>query len=68
MSSKNNPFNFKTGGGILKKLVIAAVVVTLIVMVIKAPGESAGVANDALDGGGDVIDSLITFFRSVRNG
>ncbi|MGW4829747.1 hypothetical protein ACWEOG_19345 [Amycolatopsis japonica] len=67
MSSKN-PFNFKTGGGILKKLVIAAVVLAIIVMVIKAPGESAGVATDALDGGSDVIDSLITFFRSIRNG
>ncbi|MFJ8912313.1 hypothetical protein [Amycolatopsis sp. NPDC102389] len=68
MASKNNPFNIKTGGGILKKLIITAVVIALVVMVIKAPGESAGIATDALDGGGDVIDSLITFFRSIRNG
>ncbi|WP_340687813.1 hypothetical protein LCL61_17585 [Amycolatopsis coloradensis] len=68
MSSKNNPFNFKTGAGILKKLVIAAIIGAVIMMVLKAPGESADVANDAIDGGEGVIDSLVTFFRSLRNG
>jgi hypothetical protein len=38
------------------------------VMVIKSPGESAGMVNDARDDGETVIDSLVVFFRSLRNG
>ncbi|MEU9686167.1 hypothetical protein [Amycolatopsis japonica] len=66
--AKNSFPGFKAGGGILKKLAIAVVVVAIIVMVIKSPGESAGVVNDARDSGEGVVDSLITFFRSLRNG
>ncbi|MFD5245654.1 hypothetical protein ACFWIW_13970 [Amycolatopsis sp. NPDC058340] len=65
MSSKNNPFNFKTSSGILKKLVITLVVVAIIVMVLKSPGESAELVTDARDNGEGVIDSLITFFRGL---
>lgn len=65
--AKNSFPSFKTGGGILKKVVIAAVVLAIIVMVLKSPGESAGIVNDARDGGEGVIDSLITFFRSLRS-
>ncbi|MBB5852521.1 hypothetical protein ACFQ05_04470 [Amycolatopsis umgeniensis] len=69
--AKNSGFpGLKTGGVVdkLKKLILAAVVVTVIVMVLKSPAEAADVVTDGRDSGEDAIDSLITFFRSLRNG
>ncbi|RSN32215.1 hypothetical protein DL990_20055 [Amycolatopsis sp. WAC 01416] len=66
--AKNSFPDFKTSVGILKKLAIALVVIAVIVMVLKSPGEAAGVVNDARDSGEGVVDSLITFFRGLRNG
>lgn len=63
-----NPFNIKSSGGVVKKLVILAVALGLLALVIKHPHDAAGMVNTAKDHGGGVIDSITQFFRDLGNG
>ncbi|MEV6876947.1 hypothetical protein [Amycolatopsis sp. NPDC051128] len=63
-----NPFNLKTGGGILKKVVGAVIVLAVLALVIKHPHDAAGMVNTAKDQGDGVIDSVVEFFRGLGHG
>jgi hypothetical protein len=56
---------FKTGGGLLSKLVVTAVAVALLVLVVKYPSDAAAWTKDLVGLLGDVIDGLVSFFRHV---
>lgn len=62
-----NPF-IKSGGGIVKKLVMIVIVLAVLALVIKHPLDAAGMVNSATDKGGGVIDSVAQFFRDLGNG
>jgi hypothetical protein len=63
-----NPFNIKSGGGVLKKLIIVGVALGLLALVIKHPHDAAGMVDTAADHGGGIVDSLAQFFRDLGNG
>ncbi|WP_410580291.1 hypothetical protein [Amycolatopsis sp. lyj-108] len=67
MSRKSTPqlLSMKSGGGMVKKVLLGLVVLAVIVMVIKFPGDSAELVSDARDNGESVIDGLATFFRAL---
>ncbi|MFE0022364.1 hypothetical protein [Amycolatopsis sp. NPDC059021] len=66
--AKQNPFpGMKTGGGILSKLIGAAVVLALLVLVVKYPGDAASWAKGIGSTVADGIDGIVTFFRKVGN-
>ncbi|MEV7092297.1 hypothetical protein AB0M80_05590 [Amycolatopsis sp. NPDC051045] len=63
-----NPFSVKTGGGALKKLIVALAVLALLALVIKHPHDAAGMVHTAKDQGGGIVDSVAQFFRDLGNG
>jgi hypothetical protein len=63
-----NPFNIKTGGGVLKKVVVVLVVLAALALVIKHPHDAAGMVGAATDKGGGIVDSVAQFFRDLGNG
>ncbi|MEV6621030.1 hypothetical protein AB0M83_02480 [Amycolatopsis sp. NPDC051106] len=63
-----NPFNIKTGGGAVKKLIMLVAAVALLALVIKHPNDAAGMVNTAADHGGGIVDSVAQFFRGLGNG
>jgi hypothetical protein len=63
-----NPFNIKTGGSVLKKLVLALIALALIAIVLKSPVEAAESVHAAADKGSSVLDSLTEFVRAVFKG
>ena len=52
-------------GGVLRKVVGLAVAVALLVLVVKYPADAASWAKAGIGGVGDVIDGLVSFFRSI---
>ncbi|MBE1502657.1 hypothetical protein H4696_009757 [Amycolatopsis lexingtonensis] len=60
-----NPFNIKSSGGSLKKLIILGLALGLLTFVIKAPVEAAGAVDSAASRGSGVLDSVIQFFRAL---
>lgn len=65
---KNNPFSgLKTGGGWMKKLIVTAIVIAVLVLVVKYPSDSGAWAKDLFGMAGDAIDGLVAFFRAVGN-
>lgn len=63
-----NPFNIKTGGGVLKKVIVVLVALAVLALVIKHPHDAAGMVNTATDKGGGLVDSVAEFFRDLGNG
>lgn len=55
----------KTGGGLLRKLIGTAVVVTVLVLVVKHPDDSAEFVKATARWGGGVIDGIVTFFQHL---
>ncbi|MFI5584558.1 hypothetical protein ACIA5G_05970 [Amycolatopsis sp. NPDC051758] len=62
-----NPFNIKTGGSVVKKLIILVAVFALLALVIKHPHDAADMVNGAVDSGGGIIDGVATFLRDWGN-
>ena len=63
--AKNTIPGFKTGGGVLSKLIGTAIVIALVVLVVKYPGDAAIWAKTLVGVISDSIDGLVTFFRSL---
>ncbi|RZQ60848.1 hypothetical protein [Amycolatopsis suaedae] len=61
-------FPFKTGGGVLKKLIVVLVVLGLLAFVVKFPTDAAGAVDSATESGTSVLDSIVQFVRSLGNG
>ena len=57
----------KTGGSVLSKLIGTAVVVALVVLVVRYPGDVASWVKGLGTAAADGIDGLVTFFREVGN-
>jgi hypothetical protein len=55
----------KTGGGPLAKLIGAAVVLALLVLVVKHPAEAAGWVKTAFTMFGDLVGALAVLFREL---
>ncbi|OLZ43414.1 hypothetical protein BS330_42780 [Amycolatopsis keratiniphila subsp. nogabecina] len=66
--AKNSPFpSFKTGGGWGKKLIVTAILLAVVVLIVKYPGDSGSWAKNLIGMGTDAIDGLVAFFRAVGN-
>jgi uncharacterized membrane protein YdcZ (DUF606 family) len=66
MTKKNNMIPMSTrSSGILPKLVGGLVIVALLVIVVKHPGEAAEWAKQILNWLGGVLDGLVSFFQQV---
>ncbi|MFF0145974.1 hypothetical protein ATK36_0461 [Amycolatopsis sulphurea] len=55
----------KVGSGRLSKLILGAVVLALLVLVVKYPGDAASWAKGVGSTVADGIDGIVTFFRSI---
>lgn len=55
----------KTGGGVMSKVIGAAVVLAILVIVVKHPTDAASFAKTLFSGLGAVIDGFVSFFRSL---
>ncbi|QWF79768.1 hypothetical protein [Amycolatopsis sp. CA-230715] len=63
--AKNTIPGLKTGGGLLAKLIGAAVVIALLVLVVKYPGDAAGFAKGLGGMVSDAIGGIVRFFRGL---
>lgn len=55
----------KSGGGLLRKLVVLAVLITVVVLVARYPTDAAAWARSAGHAIGAFVDGLVTFVRSL---
>ncbi|MFI5611327.1 hypothetical protein [Amycolatopsis sp. NPDC051903] len=65
--AKNSIPQFKTGGGILSKLIGTALVIAVLVLVVKHPGDSGSAVHGAFAFASTAIDGLVDFIRAVFN-
>lgn len=66
MAKKNTTIPVPTGGsGVLPKLVSTLVMVALLVIVVKHPGEAANWTRALFTGLGAVVDGIVSFIRQV---
>lgn len=63
--AKNAIPGLKTGGGMLTKVVGAAVLIALLVLIVKYPGDAATWLKAGFGFASNAIDGLVTFFRSL---
>jgi hypothetical protein len=63
--AKNVMPGFKTGGGVMSKVIGTAVVLAILVIVVKHPTDAASFAKGLFSGLGAVIDGFVSFFRSL---
>lgn len=62
-----DPFNVKSGGNAVKKLILCLFVLGLLVFLIKYPADAANAVAVAKDSGGGALDGIVEFFRSLGN-
>jgi len=55
----------KTGGGILSKMIGTVVVLAILVIVVKHPGDAANFVKTVFGGLGAVVDGVVGFFRAL---
>lgn len=66
--AKNNLMPMPTGNSsVLPKLITTAVVLALLVIVVKHPGDAATWVRALAGGAVDVIDGMASFIRQVAN-
>lgn len=66
--AKNNLMPMPTGNSsVLPKLIATAVVLALLVIVVKHPGDAATWVKALAGGAVDVIDGMASFIRQVAN-
>ncbi|MEV0073557.1 hypothetical protein [Amycolatopsis sp. NPDC050768] len=58
---------FKTGGGLLRKVIGCGVAIALLILIIRYPADAANWAHGAAATVGDAIDGLVAFFRGLAN-
>lgn len=67
MAKNSNMIPMPTGSSVLPKLVTAAVLLALVAIVVKHPGDAATWTKAIFGGAVDVIDGIATFIRQVAN-
>jgi hypothetical protein len=65
MAKRQNPFELKSGGGALKKVVSVLIVLAALWLVVKFPGEAATTVKHTSNAAMATINGIGTFLRDV---
>lgn len=65
MAKSQNPFEFKTGGGLLKKVMGVLIGLAVLCLVVKSPAEAAAFVTGVFRLIGQVIDGISAFLGQV---
>lgn len=65
MAKSQNPFEFKTGGGLFKKVVGVLIGLAVLCLVVKSPTDAAAFVTGVFHLVGQVVDGISAFLGQV---